>query len=346
VVENETGFLQFDGHRVCYATVGDGPVLVLPAWWVSHVTEDWRSESFRRFLESLAARYRVVRYDRVGTGLSDRERPSETLTLDYEIDLLEAVVDHVTDEPVSMFGLSCGSCSAAGYVVRHPGRVERLVLYGAYASGVELGPSGAREALVGLVREAWGLGSRTLADIFAPDSPAERESFGAYQQVASTARTAADLLQLTYDYDIREVLPSVEAPTLVVHRAGDRAVPLRAGRNVAALVPGAAFVTLDGISHLPWHGSLDVLAACADFLDISPPVPASPAADTEGIEELSRREREVLGLVAEGLSDADIAEKLVLSPHTVHRHVANIRRKLGLRSRSAAAAAAARAGLV
>ena len=104
-VENETGFLQFDGRRVCYATVGDGPVLVLPAWWVSHLTEDWRSEAFRRFLESLAARYRVVRYDRVGTGLSDRERPAETLTLDYEIDLLEAVIDHVTDEPVSMFGL-------------------------------------------------------------------------------------------------------------------------------------------------------------------------------------------------------------------------------------------------
>ena len=73
-MENETGFLQFDGHRVGYATVGEGPVLVLPAWWVSHATEDWRSESFRRFLESLAARYRVVRYDRIGTGLSDRER--------------------------------------------------------------------------------------------------------------------------------------------------------------------------------------------------------------------------------------------------------------------------------
>jgi DNA-binding NarL/FixJ family response regulator len=124
-------------------------------------------------------------------------------------------------------------------------------------------------------------------------------------------------------------------------------VPLRAGRNVAALVPGAAFVTLDGDSHLPWHGAgEDLIAAFAGFLDLPAPGPAPASVEGGGIEELSEREREVLGLVAEGLSDSDIAERLVLSPHTVHRHVANIRRKLGLRSRSAAAAAAARAGLV
>ncbi|MBV8065062.1 MAG: alpha/beta fold hydrolase [Actinobacteria bacterium] len=344
-VETTTGFFPFDGRRVAYAAVGAGPLLVLPAWWVSHVTEDWQAASFRGFVEGLAARYRVVRYDRVGTGLSDRERPAETLTLDYEVAMLEGLVDHLTGGPVALVGISCGGCASAAYVTRNPDRVDRLVLHGAYAHGLELGPAEAREALVGLVRSAWGVGSRTLADIFAPDSPAEREAFGAYQRLASSARTAADLLQLTYDYDVRDLLPHVGVPTLVIHRAGDRAVPLRAGRQVASLVPGAEFVTLDGDSHLPWHGSTDdVLGAAASFLGL--PAPPRQAQEPAGIEALSDREREVLRLVADGLSDADIAERLVLSRHTVHRHVANIRRKLGLRSRSAAAAAAARAGLL
>jgi len=345
-VETQTGFLRFDGHRVAYASVGDGRLLVLPAWWVSHVTEDWRGDAFRHFVETLATRYRVVRYDRPGTGLSDRERPKATLTLDYEVTLLETVVDHLTDGPVTLFGISCGASSSVVYAVRRPGRVDRLVLHGAYACGLELGPPAARDALVGLVRSAWGLGSRSLADIFAPTlGPAERDEFVAYQRLAASARTAADLLQLTYEYDVRDELPQLDVPTLVVHRSRDRAIPVAAGREVAALVPGARLVTLDGDAHLPWHGSADdTLAAAAEFLGLPAPAPQAPAAG--GIEELSDREREVLRLVAEGLSDADIAERLVLSSHTVHRHVANIRRKLGLRSRSAAAAAAARAGLV
>jgi pimeloyl-ACP methyl ester carboxylesterase/DNA-binding CsgD family transcriptional regulator len=345
-MQNETGFLEVGGHRMAYASVGSGPgVLVLPAWWVSHVTEDWQAIGFRRFVEALASRYRVVRYDRIGTGLSDRDRSEATLTLDYEVELLEAVVEHVADGPVTMLGISCGGCASVAYAVRNPGRVDRLVLHGAYACGTELGPAAAREALVGLVRSAWGLGSRTLADIFAPDSPAEREAFGAYQRAASTAATAADLLQLTYDFDVRDVLPQVDVPTLVLHRTGDRAVPLRAGRNVAALVPGAVLATVDGDAHLPWHGSVEaVLGAAAGFLGLS--APASTTRESTGVGALTDREREVLGLVAAGLSDSEIAERLVLSPHTVHRHVANIRRKLGLRSRSAAAAEAARAGLV
>jgi len=346
-VDTETGFLDFDGHRVAYATVGHGRTLVLPAWWVSHVVEDWQGEAFRRFVEALAARYRVVRYDRVGTGLSDRERSGETLTLDYEVSLLEAVVDHVTDETVTLFGISCGACSSVAYAVRNPGRVDRLVLYGAYATGRELGRPDARDALVGLVRSAWGLGSRALVDVFAPSmGPSERDAFGVYQRAASTAQGAGDLLQLVYEYDVRDLLPRVDVPTLVLHRIGDRAVPLRAGRGVAALVPGARLVELDGDAHLPWHGSADeALAAVVEFLGL--PAPAAPRpSSASGVEDLSDREREVLRLVAEGLSDADIAARLVLSPHTVHRHVANIRRKLGIRSRSAAAAAAVRAGLV
>jgi DNA-binding CsgD family transcriptional regulator len=152
------------------------------------------------------------------------------------------------------------------------------------------------------------------------------------------------LLDLTYAYDIRDALPEVTAPALVVHRERDRAVSLRQGREVAALIPGAELVVLPGDAHLPWQGDADsVLAAFSSFLGLQAPVTVAPRA---GVAELSAREREVLQLVADGLSDAEIGARLVLSPHTVHRHVANIRRKLGLHTRSAAAAAAARAGLV
>jgi pimeloyl-ACP methyl ester carboxylesterase/DNA-binding CsgD family transcriptional regulator len=346
-VDAQTGFFRFDDHRIAYATVGEGHFLFLPAWWVSHLTEDWQGDAYRAFIEALAQRYRVVRYDRLGTGLSDRDRPAETLSLDYEVALLEALVDHLSDgDVVRMLGISCGASSAVAYSVRNPGRVDRLVLYGAYASGQELGPPAAHDALIGLVRSAWGLGSRALVDVFAPSmGAADRESFGAFQRSASTADAAGDLLQLVYEYDTRDLLPLVDVPTLVLHRDHDRAVPLRSGREVAALIPGAQLVTFSGDAHLPWHGSSEeTLAAMAEFLDLPAPTGRSP--EVIGIDELSEREREVLALVAEGLSDADIATRLFLSPHTVHRHVANIRRKLGLRSRSAAAAAAARAGLV
>jgi pimeloyl-ACP methyl ester carboxylesterase len=344
-VEQQTGFVEFDGRRIAYATVGEGPLLVMPSWWVSHLVEDWRDAGFREFVEALARRYRVLRYDRLGTGLSDRERPPETLTLDYEVELLEAVVDELSPRSLSLFGMSCGASASAVYAVRHPEVVDRVVLYGAYANGCALGPADALTAMVEIVRSAWGLGSQMLVDVFTPNvPPAKRRALAAYQRAAATPETAAELLRLVFTYDVRDALSAMSVPTLVVHRDRDRAIPVRAGREVAGLVAGADFVAIPGDAHLPWHGDVaDSVGAVAAFLGVPRPSRAAPA---EGVVDLSEREREVLRLVAEGLSDSDIAERLVLSPHTVHRHVANIRRKLGLPSRSAAAAAAARAGLI
>ena len=339
-----TGFLRFDGHRIAFAVVGEGRPIVLPAWWVSNVVEDWKIPAYRRFMEGLAAGRQMIRYDRLGCGMSDRVRPRETMTLDYELAMLEAVVEQFELERFSLIGGSFAGCNAVAYAARHGDRVDRLVLYGAFASGAELAKPAAREATIELVRRHWGIGSRMLADTFAPSGTAEeRASFASFQRNSASAEMAADLLELTFGTDVRELLADVGVPTLVVHRRGDRAIRLAAGEQLAALIPGAELVVLDGDAHLPWHGELDdVLRAIAPFLG----VPAPPSATPHEVAELSPRERDVLRLVAEGLSDADIAEKLVLSPHTVHRHVANIRRKLGLHSRAAAAAHAARAGIV
>ncbi len=337
-----------DGARIAFAAVGTGPAVVLPAWWVSHVVEDWHFEPLRRFVEGLAAGRMVVRYDRLGTGVSDRERSPETFTPEFEVATLRAVLDELGLERVTVMGISCGGCTGASFAANWPERVERLVLYGSYADGHALGSPGARRGMVDLVRSHWGLGSRLLADVFGPSwSLEDRAVFTAVQRASADAEVAAALLEVIYETDVREDLPKVRAPALVVHREQDRAMRLRCAREVAALLPDAELVTLRGDAHLPWHGDGDaVLRAVAPFLGIeAAPAPAA-APDADVLGELSMREREVLGLVAQGLSDAQIAERLVISPHTVHRHVANILAKLRLPTRAAAAAQAARAGLL
>ena len=348
-VRQTTGFARLPaGGRIAFAVAGSGPAVVLPAWWVSNVVEDWNLDPLRRFIEGLAAGRMIVRYDRLGTGLSDRERPPETFTPEFEDAALCAVLEELGLSRVALLGISCGGCTAATFAARRPERVDRLVLYGSYAHGHALGPPHARASMVDLVRSHWGLGSRLLADMFGPDwSAADRLAFTASQRAAADAQVAADLLTLIYETDVRDDLPLIRAPALVVHRADDRAMRLRGAREVAALLPHADLVTLPGNAHLPWHGDGDaVLRVVAPFLGIESPPASASGAETNALAELSAREREVLGLVAQGLSDPQIAERLVLSPHTVHRHVANILAKLRVPTRAAAAAAAARAGLL
>jgi DNA-binding CsgD family transcriptional regulator len=170
-----------------------------------------------------------------------------------------------------------------------------------------------------------------------------RDRFARLQRASAAPETAAAMLEAVYDTDMRDVLARVRAPTLVLHRRDDRAMPFAQGREAASLVPGARFVALDGDAHPPWLGdSAAVIDAITAFLDAQDP--ARPAPDPDA--PLSAREAEVLRLVAEGLSDTEIAGRLIVSPHTVHRHVANIRFKLGQPSRAAAAAYAARRGLI
>lgn len=343
---SEIRFLSLRARRVAYEARGNGPPLVAPAWWVSHLELDWQSERFRRFWETVAAGYELIRYDRLGVGMSDRTMEEPDLTLDGEVATLRALLDELELERVALIGGSCGSCTAVAFAAAFPDRVERLVLYGSYPDGAAITDPQVADAIVAAVRAHWGLGSRVLSDLFlgGADS-AEHEQFARFQRDAATAETAAALLDLVYRLDVREHLPRVRAPTLVVHRRDDRAVPYRLGREVAAAIPGATFTPLQGSAHFPWYGDADsVVRACREAL-----APAQPAAHRDNEPQaalLTGREREVLACLARGLSDREIAEDLVLSTHTVHRHVANIRRKLGRSSRAAAVAEAARLGLL
>ena len=198
--------------------------------------------------------------------------------------------------------------------------------------------------MVATVRAHWGAGARLLADVWIPGADADtRERFARLQRAAAEPEAAAAMLETVYATDMRPVLPAVREPALVVHRREDRAMPFAQGRELASQLPQARLVALDGDLHPPWLGDSDAaLGALTTFLDAHHPTGSAPSADRP----LSDREREVLRLVADGLSDAEIARTLILSPHTVHRHVANIRTKLGQPSRAAAAAYAVSAGLI
>jgi pimeloyl-ACP methyl ester carboxylesterase/DNA-binding CsgD family transcriptional regulator len=337
-------FLPLGARRIAYEVRGDGPPLVAPAWWVSHLELDWQDAGIRRFWQGVAQDRTLIRYDHLGVGMSDRTVHEADLTLDGEVATLRALLDELGLERVTLFGGSSGGCTAIAFAATHPERVDRLLLYGTYAEGGEIIAPDVAEAILATVRAHWGLGARLLSNIFLGGADgAAHERFARFQRAAATAETAAELLALVYRLDVRAYLPRVRVPTLVVHRRDDRAIPYRLGREVAAGIPGATFVPVPGSAHFPWHDDVDSVArACRHAL-----APAQPGEASEPPPVLlSDREREVLACVARGLSDREIAEQLVLSPHTVHRHVANIRTKLGRTSRTAAVAEAARLGLL
>jgi len=131
--------------------------------------------------------------------------------------------------------------------MRHPERVERLVVYGSFANGQELGPAEARAATMDLIRAHWGLGSDVLADIFIPDADAVRRAqFARLQRASASPEVACQLLAQCYLLHVDDLLDQVITPSLVIHRRQDRAVPYRLGRDLAAWIPGARLVSLDG----------------------------------------------------------------------------------------------------
>jgi pimeloyl-ACP methyl ester carboxylesterase/DNA-binding CsgD family transcriptional regulator len=337
-------FLDWAGRRLAFDVRGDGPFLVVPAWWVSHLEADAGEPRYTQFWRDLSDGFTLVRYDRLGVGLSDREVTAADLTLDAEIDCLWALLDRLAVDRATLLGGSSGGCTAIAFAARHPERVERLVLYGAYAAGVDVASADVRAAVLSTVRSHWGLGSRMLAQIFLGDeAQGGEERFARLQRRSADAETAARLLEFVYGVDVSIDVPRIQVPAVVVHRRSDRAVPYELGRQLAAALPDATFAPLAGTAHLPWYGDPDpVVRACRVGLGGAGRIEAPEVEPSL----LSAREREVLELVARGLTDQEISEQLVISRHTVHRHVANVRRKLGSVSRSAAVAEAARLGML
>jgi pimeloyl-ACP methyl ester carboxylesterase/DNA-binding CsgD family transcriptional regulator len=340
-MEQDIRFCELDGKRIAYATVGEGPLLVFGGRWVSHLEDEWSDPTTRRFFEEFAATHRVIRYDRIGAGLSDRQLPGGRASLELDTRSLAAVHAAVGGEPAVMFACSCAGLATADYASRRPDAVRKIVFFGGYASRDDI-PDATRRSLVDFVRTNWVLAAQMLAGLLAPHASGDEiAAISRQQRRAADAEVAAEFLELDLASDARALLPGLTMPTLALHRRGDRTVPISRGRELAALLPSARFVALNGDAHLPWlEDQRELHRALAGFLDETPP------AKTNGDSPLTRRETEVLRLVAAGLSNREIASSLVLSEHTVHRHVANILNKLAQSTRAAAAAHATRAGII
>ncbi len=255
-----------DGVHIAYMTVGQGPALVFPAPWINHLELMWEQPAYRSFYQKLARHHTVVLYDKHGTGLSDRNRTE--FTMEAELRDLETVIDHLRLKHFALLGISQGGPTAITYTIKYPQRVTHLIFYGAYARGEAIASDETRSAMLSFVRANWGLGSRALGDIFAPDADAKvREWLVKFQRKSASAEMVAQLMDLNYRTDVSDLLPKLRTPTLVLHRQHDMAVPFKGGRELAASIPNAHFVPLEGNGHLPAFGDSDsLLRAIAEFL--------------------------------------------------------------------------------
>ncbi|HEY6963488.1 MAG TPA: alpha/beta fold hydrolase [Gaiellaceae bacterium] len=338
-MEQEIRYLSLEGGRLAYATYGDGPPIVVGPRWVSHLEEEWDDPDQRPFYAELARTFRVVRFDRIGCGLSSRELTPRP-TIESESRQLEAVIDAVGGR-ATIFASSCCCLAASQLAVRDPLKVEKLVYFGGYATRHDI-PDVMRASLIQFTRMNWALAAQMFASLFDPRASGDEiQTYTRMQRKAATAEAAAIFLDLDLNADLRPVVPHVAVPALVLHRRGDRTVPIARGRELASLLPNARFVPLTGDAHVPWKDDQrELFRALAGFLHNDAPV------ESDGASPLTGRETEVLRLVATGMSNREIATTLVLSEHTVHRHVANILRKLAQPTRAGAATQATRAGLI
>jgi pimeloyl-ACP methyl ester carboxylesterase/DNA-binding CsgD family transcriptional regulator len=321
-----------DGLEIAYATAGHGRPLLFVGGWLSHLELSWALPAERAFLESLAKGRTLIRYDRAGCGLSERD-PSLEPSVDAELAVVDAVLAAAGIEHADVVASSLGVPLMIAWAARHPESVDRLVLYGGWARGADVGAPQVREHVVGLVRGGWGLGADVLTDIFAPDASAgTRAALSTYQREASSPETAAALLELCYRVDVTASLEHVRAPALVVHREQDRAAPLDQARVIAAGIPDAELRVLPGRSHLPYAGDTAALVSTIrTFLGL--PEGRGPKPPS-----LTARQREVAALVADGLTNREIGERLHIDERSAEGHLERIRLRLGVRSRAQVAA--------
>jgi pimeloyl-ACP methyl ester carboxylesterase len=315
-----------DGTELAYASIGSGRPIVYVGGWLSHLELSWELPEERAFYEDLAQGARLVRYDRAGCGLSGPS--TEPPSLARELEQLGAIVATLGPEPFDLVGTSLGAPVAAAWAAAHPATVRRLVLYGGWADGARIAEPAVRTNILGLIESHWGLGSDVLTDIFAPDTdPASRAEIARYQRASSSPQTARALLALSYELDVSDLLTRISIPTLVVHRADDRAAPVAQAEALAAGIPNAQLTILPGRSHLPWAGDAhELVTTIRRFLGLR--------AARRGSRTLTARQREVAALISDGATNKEIAARLGIDERSAEGHVERIRVRLGFRSRA------------
>ena len=264
-----------DGARIAYATMGSGPPLVKAANWLTHLEYDRENPVWGHWLVGLAEGRKLVRYDERGCGMSDWQ--VDDFRFDDWVDDLELVVDAAGLDEFPLIGLSQGAAVAVAFAARHPDRVSRLILVGAYGRGRLVRATTdeqRREAALDLevARIGWGRDEPTFRQVFTsqflPDGTQEEwAQFNELQRRTTSAGNAVRFLETFSGIDVTEVAPTVACPTLVVHSRDDQRVPLSSARELVTLIPDAQFVTLPSRNHIltsnepAWPQFLDEVSA-------------------------------------------------------------------------------------
>ena len=339
-----------DGVRLAYARVGHGPPVLKVGSWMTHVEHDGKSIVWIPWLSELSRSNTLLRYDPRGCGLSDRNVTA--FTLDTWVDDLETVADAGGLAHFTLLGMSQGGAIAIAYAARHPERIDKLVLYGAYARGALKRGAGSPqreelEATTKLIELGWGRENpafrQMYTSLFMPDAtPEEAASFNQLQQISASPESAGAMVRGYAQIDVQADAPRVQCPTLVLHAHDDARVPFDEGRLIASLIPGARFVPLQSRNHMlvvrepAWQALVTELRA---FLAVPVTVDAPPFAA------LTQRERELLELIAEGRDNDDIARRLGVTNKTVRNHITRIFDKMDVTTRAQAIVRAREVGM-
>jgi pimeloyl-ACP methyl ester carboxylesterase/DNA-binding CsgD family transcriptional regulator len=342
-MEPQTHYAKSGGLRIAYQVTGEGPDLVMVPGLTSHLELQWRDPGYRRFVRSLSSFCRLVRFDKLGTGLSDPI--AEPPGLDQRLADLRAVISAAHCRRPVLLGFSDGGPIAIALAAEHPRSVGALILYG---TSPRRPPAPVMRQLRGMARQ-WGNGDSV--GIFSPTLAGEmaRHDRAAFERASASPAMIRALVDSLTETDVRGHLADVAVPALVLHRNADF-VPIAEARLMVSGISRARLVELDGSDHLPWVGDVaSVLSPMAEFIAgvaqrPSPRAVSEPAArprrPATGWEALTDAERPVADLVAGGLTNREVAERLFLSRYTVETHLKHVFAKLGVSSRAELAAQA------
>lgn len=339
-----------DALRIAYAVSGGGYPLVRAGTWMSSLEFDWRIGILGPLFRELSEPYTLYRYDPRGYGLS--ECGDGTVSLDTMVTDLEAVVAEAKLKRFALWGsTSAGSLTAIAFAARHPQHVSHLVLTGPVVRGRMRRGRKEKEAFlafVKLVELGWGDGNPAFRQLqstqmFPRATPAQLAELNELYRLAAPPQHAARMVMATGKADVSGLLPHIACPTLVLHCRGALLMPIEEARLIASSVPDARFVSLNSENYLPIEGEPAFEQMIDEFHAFLPrerersPAQAALAA-------LTRREREVLELLASGLDNDGIAARLVISEKTIRNTVSRIFGKLAVRNRAQAVVLARKAG--
>jgi pimeloyl-ACP methyl ester carboxylesterase/DNA-binding CsgD family transcriptional regulator len=340
-----------DNTQIAYALSGEGEPLVRAGTWLTHIQYDWESPIWSHWFHLMSERHTLVRYDPRGCGLS--ERKVTDISLDKWVDDLAAVVDNLELETFPLFGMSQGAAVSIMYALRYPERVSHLTLYAPVVTGWK----GSKNAvslrwamMEKLVVSGWGEENLAFpsmfAQLFLPDARPEYIRWYAETQKKSTSKDVAVLMMKALsELRLFSLLKQLKVPTLVIQVAGDQVISADQVKGIAGEIPDSRFFSIDSNNHIllesepGWQEFKKIFAAHIPSGSDSVPAPVSSAPTSnvsKTIEELSKREREVLMQLAKGLSNKEIANAFFISEKTVRNHISNIFAKIGVTSRTQA----------